>query len=51
MFVGYFPHHPQGTLRFIKENNRQVVVTRNYTWSHEERNEIIQAIPVEIKPK
>ena len=51
MFVGYFPHHPRGTLRFIKENNRQFVVTRNYTWSHEERNDIIQEFPVEIKPK
>ena len=32
MFVGYSPRHPDGTHRFIKVSNKQVVVTRNFVW-------------------
>ena len=32
MFVDYCHHHPQGTYRFIKLINKQVVITRNYKW-------------------
>ena len=31
-FVGYSTNHPTDTLRFIKKNNHQIVLSPNYCW-------------------
>ena len=37
-FVGYSKSHPQNTLLFVKLNNHQIVITRNYRWTEKEKD-------------
>lgn len=46
MFVGYRPRNTEGTYQFIKDSNRQVIVTRNYQWIEEEPE--VELVPVVV---
>ena len=45
MFIGYCPRHPEGTYRFIKVKNKQVVITRNYKWIEKQYTITSKIIP------